>query len=441
LIKGMTLVLGIIVAVVVIGVAAYVFTMPSTPGQTTTTTTTGTTTTTTTQTTTTASQEPIKIGCIFNLTGSNSVYGYTSSAIVNVLEEKINAEGGIAGRPIEFYIEDDESNASVGAEKFRKLVEFNDVDFILGSVWSATDVACGPIAKETNTIYWPYGSATTITAEGGNRYVFRMSTNVREECKAASTFAIEEIGTKWTTIVADFSFGWSYEADFKTYIEEKGGEVLSQIRIPVGTADVLPYLVGKIAQDTDAVQLTVNLGLIMPTLTALNIVAPDIPKLGSCYVLSGVDTTQLGDLGNNLYVITSYPQRLPGLETDTNTEFRELIGVDEDGIDANGKWMGLPYGWAVWESMWAMKAAIEESGWQSKADNPALIQTLEGMEFQASLEHPQGDKLLRAEDHQCFTTVYIEKLEGGKTSVYATVPMEDAIYTPTVDRTTEEFVE
>jgi len=359
---------------------------------------------------------------------------------VNVLKDKINAEGGIAGRPIEIFIEDDESNATVGAQKFRKLVDVNDVDFILGTVWSATDVACAPIAKETNTIYWPFGSATTITSEGGNRYVFRMSTNVREECKAASTFAIEEIGTKWATVVADFSFGWAYEADFKTYIEEKGGQVLAQIRIPVGTADVLPYLVGKIPAEVEAIQLTVNLGLIMPTLTALNIVEPNIPKLGSCYVLSGVDTTQLGDLGNNLYVITSYPQRLSGYETAANLEFRELIGVNEDGIDANGKWMGLPYGWAVWESMWAMKAAIESSGWQTKADNPALIQALEGMEYQESLEHPQGDKVLRAEDHQCFTTVYIEKLVAGKTSVFSTISMEDAMYTPTVDYTTEEFV-
>ena len=432
----------VVVVIAVIGAAAFLVSTPPAPEKTTTaptttTTPTATAPTTTTTPTTTPSGEPIKIGCIFNLTGVNAAYGYTNKKIVGVLEQKINSEGGIAGRPVKFFIEDDECTPSVGAEKFRKLVDVYNVDFVIGPVWSATDLACIPIAKETNTVYWPFGSSTAITGESGNRYVFRMSTSVREECKAATSFAIKELGKKWVTVVADFAFGWSYEQDFKQYIEEKGGQVLAQIRVPTGTADFLPYLAGKIPPETEAIQVTMPGGMTVQCLNGLQVVAPGIPKLGSCYLLTGIDPAQLGAAGENLYIITSYPERLEGLETPYNIQFRQLIGANADGKDEAGNWLGLPYGWACWESVYAIKEAVEKSGWKTKADNPKLIKVLEGIKFDESLQHPQGSKYIRAQDHQCFTIVYIEKVVNGKTVVFAKVPLEDAVYPPIADYTTQ----
>jgi branched-chain amino acid transport system substrate-binding protein len=99
----------------------------------------------------------------------------------------------------------------------------------------------------------------------------------------------------------------------------------------------------------------------------------------------------------------------------------------------------LAYDWAVWEPFFALKAAIEKSGWKVRADTPKVIKTLEGMAFKESLEFPQGDMSIRAEDHLAITGLYIEQIQKGELKVVAKIPAREAMYPPTVDHTKEPF--
>jgi branched-chain amino acid transport system substrate-binding protein len=115
-----------------------------------------------------------------------------------------------------------------------------------------------------------------------------------------------------------------------------------------------------------------------------------------------------------------------------------LIGVDPDGKEiGTGKYFVLAYDWAVWEPFFALKAAIEKSGWKGKADTPKVIKTLEGMAFRESLEFPQGDMSIRAQDHLTVTGLYIEQIQKGELKVVTKIPAKEAIYPPTVDHTKE----
>jgi branched-chain amino acid transport system substrate-binding protein len=192
------------------------------------------------------SKEPIKIGMIADSTGGLAAYGYSHEKVLRAAIKKINSEGGIGGRPIELYVEDTESKPPVGALKFRKLVESNGVSFVIDSNSSGVAIACAPIAKELKTPYFPCAGATEISGENGNRYVFQPCTNVRQEAKGVAKFAVEKMGKKWVTIVVNYAWGWSNEKEFTQFIKEAGGEVLTSIRVPLGTGDWLPYLAGKI---------------------------------------------------------------------------------------------------------------------------------------------------------------------------------------------------
>src|SRR5512136_2710014 len=70
-----------------------------------------------------AKKEPIKIGILADLTGGHAAYGYSHEKVMKAAVEKANKEGGAAGRPFQLFVEDTESKPSVGALKFRKLVE------------------------------------------------------------------------------------------------------------------------------------------------------------------------------------------------------------------------------------------------------------------------------------------------------------------------------
>jgi branched-chain amino acid transport system substrate-binding protein len=314
------------------------------------------------------------------------------------------------------------------------------VDFVLDSNSSGVVVACCPIAKELRTLYFPCGSATEVSGEQGNRYVFQACTNVREECNGAAKFAVDNIGKKWVTVVDDYAWGHSNEVDFTKYVTESGGTVLASIRVPLGTSNLLPYLKGKIPADAEAVFFA-NFGSdFLCFVRDLYAVRPDIKKLGAVYAISAQDPAKLGAPAEGLYCLTSYPTRLEGLNTPSNKAYREAIGVDSEGKEiATGKYFVLAYDWAVWEPIFALKAAIEKSGWKSKDDNPALIETLEGMHFEEGLEFPQGDMYYRAEDHATITGIYIEQIVNGEIKVAAKIPSASVTYEPMVDRTVEPF--
>jgi branched-chain amino acid transport system substrate-binding protein len=387
-----------------------------------------------------AKKEPIKMGLLAEKTGGLAAYGYSHEKVMRAAVERVNKAGGVTGRPVELYVEDTESKPTVGALKFRKLVETNGVDFVFDSNHSGVCIACAPVAKELKTPYFPCGSATEISGEKGNRYVFQSPTNVREECKAAAKFSVERIGKKWVTVVVDFAWGLANEADFKQYITESGGSVLEAIKVPLGTGDWLPYLKGKIPKEAEAVYFACYGSDFLSFIRDLHAVRPDIKRLGAVYAFSAQDPKKLGVAGEGAYCITSYPTRLEGLNTKFNKAYRDLIKVDANGMEiGTGKYFVLAYDWAVWQPFFAVKAAIEKSGWKGRTDHPKLIQTLEGMAFKESLEFPQGDMSIRAEDHLTITGLYVEQIQKGELKVVAKIPAKDAIYPPLVDHRKEPF--
>ncbi len=382
--------------------------------------------------------ESIRIGLLVEKTGGLAAYGYSHERVMVSAVNKVNKEGGINGRPVELFIEDTESKPSIGALKFRKLVETNKVDFVFNSNSSGIAIACAPIAKELKTPYFPCSAAAELSGEKSNRYVFQSCTNVAQECKGAAEFAIKEIGKKWVTVVVNYAWGWSNETEFAKYIISKGGSVLKSIRVPLGTGDWLPYLKGNIPKEAEGVYFA-NFGSdFLSFIRDLHAVRPDIKKLGAVYAISAQDPKKLGPEGEGLYCLTSYPTRLEGLNTPHNKAFRNLIGVDPEGKEiGTGKYFVLAYDWAVWEPLFALKMAIEKSGWKSRIDTPKVIKTLEGMSFKESLEFPQGDKYIRAEDHATITGLFVEQIQKGEIKVVARIDAKDATPPPAIDHSKE----
>ena len=387
-----------------------------------------------------AKKRPIKVGVVVDKTGGLAAYGYSHEKTIKAAVARINKGGGIAGHQVELYVEDTESKPSVGALKFRKLVETYGVDFVLDSNSSGVAVACAPIAKELKVPYFPSASATEISGDKGNRYVFQACTSVRAEAKGAAKFAVKNIGKKWVTVVVNYAWGWSNEEDFKKYITENGGTVLAAIRVPLGTSDWLPYLKGKIPADAEGVFFA-NFGSdFLSFIRDLHAVRPDIKKLGAVYALSAQDIKKLGPAAEGVYCITPYPTRAEGHNTKSNKAFRDFIGVDAEGKETGtGTRFVLAYNWAMWEAMYTLKAGIEKSGWQGKEDTPKLIKALEGMQVKESTEFPQGDMRIRAEDHMTVAGLYVEQVAKGDLKVVGKIPADDTVYPPLVDRLKEGF--
>jgi branched-chain amino acid transport system substrate-binding protein len=79
------------------------------------------------------------------------------------------------------------------------------------------------------------------------------------------------------------------------------------------------------------------------------------------------------------------------------------------------------------EAMNFLKLGIQKSGFQGRQDTMKLIEALEGMEVKESDDFPQGDKMLRREDHQAFLRQFIFDIKNGKHHLLETVPREKTI--------------
>src|SRR5438876_8621805 len=73
------------------------------------------------------SKEPIPIGTLCPLTGAGGSYGPDMQRSVVAVVERINKAGGINGRPIQLFHEDDQTNAEAGVRAARKLIDVNKV--------------------------------------------------------------------------------------------------------------------------------------------------------------------------------------------------------------------------------------------------------------------------------------------------------------------------
>jgi branched-chain amino acid transport system substrate-binding protein len=73
---------------------------------------------------------------------------------------------------------------------------------------------------------------------------------------------------------------------------------------------------------------------------------------------------------------------------------------------------------------------MEKSGFRGREDTMKLIDALEGLEMKEGDDFPQGDKVLRKEDHQAFVREFIFEMKGGKHRILATVEKENTLVPP-----------
>ena len=97
---------------------------------------------------------PIKVGVIADQTGPLSFMGIANANVARMVIGDINAKGGLLGRSVELILEDSETNDSVAATKATKLVQQDQVDVILGGIYSSTRQAIkGPAVVKGKRLY------------------------------------------------------------------------------------------------------------------------------------------------------------------------------------------------------------------------------------------------------------------------------------------------
>src|SRR6185369_14602020 len=373
--------------------------------------------------------KPFKIGIMQPLTGTAASGGKTALVGSMLAIERINKGGGVNGRPIEPIVVDYESKPDIGRRKAEKLTLEDKVDIVEGGYLSNVCLACMPVFEENKTVYM-IGVCldTTITQSKCSRYVFRPFDFAPAQAVAAAPYMVNKLGKKWFISYADYAWGQSTKDAFAAEIKKNGGEVVGTTGIPLGTADMTPFL-SKISGSFDGL-----FGIFFgPQGIAFVTQSFDL-GLSKKYKIAGdgaiavsVNVPALGSKGDGFVGIDRYVPVLEGvLNTASHKHFLEDSTTRLKAIDPTGP---LPdrYVQSNYEGVNALKVGMQKSGFKGREDTMKLIEALEGLEMKESDDFPQGDKTLRKEDHQAFTREFLFELRGGKYKILEVIPKDKTV--------------
>jgi branched-chain amino acid transport system substrate-binding protein len=144
-------------------------------------------------------------------------------------------------------------------------------------------------------------------------------------------------------------------------------------------------------------------------------------------------SSQLPALGNKIEGFVGIDRYVPVFDPPLDTpQLHAFLDEAVDRLKKAGLSGTLPdrYVQSNYEAMNAVKMGIEKSGFQGRADTDKLIAALEGLEMKESADFPQGDKVLRKEDHQAFVREIIFEMKGGTYKVHETIPWQQTVVPP-----------
>src|SRR5437763_10683589 len=183
------------------------------------------------------------IGPLQPLAGGGAAGGKTALVGLQMAVDRINKAGGINGRPVEIVVADDESKPDVGRRKTEKLLVEDKVDAHVGGFLSNLCLACMPVFEESKVVNMiSVCLDTTLTTTKCNRFSFRVHDYAPSQAVAFAPYMVSKLGKKWHIAYADYSWGQSTRDAYVQEIKKAGGEIVGTIGIPLGTADMTPFL-------------------------------------------------------------------------------------------------------------------------------------------------------------------------------------------------------
>jgi branched-chain amino acid transport system substrate-binding protein len=206
-----------------------------------------------------AQDKPLRIGIIAPRSGVAGTAGECGIRAVQWAAERMNKEGGIAGRKFELVIEE-ETNPKDTIERFRRLVLQEKVESVHGLISTGVSLGVAPVAEEEQSLLVMWDGTTQDGVKEvmpKSRYVFRSTDN---ECEAvmASLLAVKHFKGKFKRVAGinpDYSYGRNNWEAFRQILARYGVEVefVAEQWPKVGTLDLTSHIAALKAAKPDLI--------------------------------------------------------------------------------------------------------------------------------------------------------------------------------------------
>jgi branched-chain amino acid transport system substrate-binding protein len=185
-----------------------------------------------------AEEAPIKIGFPVPLTGPYGTEAQDQVRAGQLAIAQFNDAGGLGGRKAELVVRDDKLNPGEAATRTLELVEKEKVNFVVGSLSAAVQLAINNVTKERGIIFNSISQSDAINeAADFSKYTFHEALNPHLTSGAVGRYAFSKFGKKVAFLTADYAYGHEMVRGFLEVGKAFNIENLGDIRHPLGTSD------------------------------------------------------------------------------------------------------------------------------------------------------------------------------------------------------------
>jgi branched-chain amino acid transport system substrate-binding protein len=385
--------------------------------------------------TTPANQQakPIVLGDLADVTGSFALNGAEMHIATDLAVAQINKAGGINGHMVQVQYADPRSDPTQAIQLATQFVEQDNIDALLGAVSSAECAAVEDLAPKLGVVYVPQAGCASdeFTSKNCNKFAFRILPTGPQTIGPLTKYLVQTFGQRWAVMYSDYAFGQSQLRAYQAGITAAGGSVPLTIAVPLGEANVTPY-VSRVPTD----------GSIDGLVSTFS--GADEAHVDSIIQQFGINTRlPIVGGGTKEHYGGIYPATLDGAVNVTpelsdapadnafaqefDRQFRDMATQEPDmagKIGGADKAIAGQSGYPAYVAVQALKAAMVAANFGGRGDTQKLIAAMESLKTSMGADFPYGGVQMSATDHQGKSPVYVYKIQGQQETVLSTIPAE-----------------
>ena len=185
--------------------------------------------------------DPIKLGATLSITGPAAFLGEPELKTLQLYVDKVNAEGGLLGRPIELISYDDGSEPGKANSFTKRLIEDDHVDAIIGGTTTGASMGMYSLVDRAEIPFISLGGGVVIV-EPVKKWMFKVAHNDRMAAERVFADAKKRGLTKIALLSETSGFGQSGRKETLAVAPKAGVEIVADETYGAKDTDVTAQL-------------------------------------------------------------------------------------------------------------------------------------------------------------------------------------------------------
>lgn len=288
------------------------------------------------------SDDTIKLGAILDFTGPFAAASPLFQNGIDSWAEKVNGDGGIAGREIEIVYEDGRADPGAAQTAATKLINDDGVFAIITALGSAASASVAELSENEGVIMFPAGPADALY-DPVLSHIFVVPVPYQAQA-ARGVEAMVDLtdGSKVGAVYSTDEFGESGLVGVEAAVDELGLELVADVTFERGAQDLRAQAQSLLDADPDFGVCVCAYGqsaLLMRELARLG--SPDLPVVASSPTVGAPLFELIGDDGESLYATDFVSHEgTPGWD-EAAEAMQASVGHDPDSLELLGSFTNL----------------------------------------------------------------------------------------------------